>query len=42
MRIGYRVADKLGSQARRVLPHVDNFVYGKRWQASPGREGIAF
>ncbi len=30
------------SLARRVLPHVDNFVYGKRWQPRPAREWIAF
>jgi epoxyqueuosine reductase QueG len=30
------------SLARRVLPHVDNFVYGKRWEPRPAREWIAF
>jgi hypothetical protein len=30
------------SLARRVRPHVDNFVYGKRWQPRPAREWIAF
>jgi hypothetical protein len=30
------------SLARRVLPHVDNFVYGKRWQPRPAPGWIAF
>ena len=25
-----------------VLPHIDNFVYGKRWKPRPAREWIAF
>jgi hypothetical protein len=30
------------SRARRVLPHVDNLVYGKRWKPRSAREWIAF
>lgn len=28
--------------ARRVLPHVDNFIYGKRWKPRPARKWIAY